>query len=53
MEIINATNTTNNPRQTNYRPVVIDEKAMKAILYLGIRGELSLPKPENKVDILV
>jgi hypothetical protein len=32
---------------------IIDERAMKQILYLGLRGDVSLPVEERKVDIIV
>jgi hypothetical protein len=31
---------------------LIDEKDIRAILYLGIRGKVSLPVEDHKVDIL-
>ena len=31
---------------------VINPVDIKAILYLGLRGDVSLPAPEHKVDIL-
>lgn len=31
---------------------MIDERDIKAILYLGIRGEVALPVEKHKVDIL-
>ena len=31
---------------------LIDAKDIKAILYLGIRGEIALPIEKHKVDIL-
>ena len=31
---------------------LIDPKEIKAILYLGIRGEIALPVEKHKVDIL-
>ena len=31
---------------------LIDEREIKAILYLGLRGDISLPVEERKVDIL-
>ncbi len=34
-------------------PQVIEPVDIKAILYLGLRGEVSLPAPEHKVDILI
>ncbi|MCK4542394.1 MAG: hypothetical protein KAU17_09180 [Spirochaetales bacterium] len=34
-------------------PNVISLEKIKAILYLGLRGEVFLPKPEHKVDIIV
>ncbi len=30
---------------------IIEPREMKAILYLGIRGELALPVEKHKVDI--
>ncbi len=32
---------------------LIDERAIKMILYLGLRGEVSLPAEERKVDIVI
>ncbi|MBI9103356.1 MAG: hypothetical protein JEY99_13140 [Spirochaetales bacterium] len=34
-------------------PTVIEPVDIKAILYLGLRGDVALPSPEHKVDILV
>ena len=31
---------------------MIEAKEIKAILYLGIRGEIALPVEKHKVDIL-
>jgi hypothetical protein len=33
-------------------PPVIEMKEIKAILYLGIRGDIALPMEEHEVDIL-
>jgi hypothetical protein len=35
------------------KPALIDLKDIKAILYLAIRGDISLPVEEHEVDILV
>ena len=32
---------------------LIDIKEIKAILYLGLRGNIALPEEEHEVDILV
>ena len=41
------------PPQTPSRDLpLIDAEDIKAILYLGIRGEIALPIEKHKVDIL-
>lgn len=34
------------------KPALIAERDIKAILYMGLRGEIVLPMDEHKVDIL-
>ncbi len=34
------------------KPPLIGEREIKAILYMGLRGEIALPIEERKVDIL-
>ena len=41
------------PPKTPDREIpLIDAKDIKAILYLGIRGDIALPVEKHKVDIL-
>jgi len=35
------------------KPALIDLRDIKAILYLAIRGDISLPVEDHEVDILV
>ena len=35
------------------KPPLIEEHDIKAILYVGLRGEISLPIENRKVDIFV
>jgi hypothetical protein len=40
------------PRSTRIKDIpLIEPKDIKAILYLGLRGEVSLPLEEHSVDI--
>jgi len=41
------------PRPIDIEPALIELKDIKAILYLALRGEVSLPVEEHEVDILV
>jgi hypothetical protein len=41
------------PRKSPTPLPVIDGDAIKAILYLGIMGDVKLPGPEKQVDIIV
>ena len=38
---------------SDVKPTLIDLKDIKAILYLAIRGDISLPVEDHEVDILV
>jgi hypothetical protein len=40
------------PKSPEREMPLIDAKDIKAILYLGIRGEIALPVEKRKVDIL-
>ena len=40
------------PKSPEREVPLIDAKDIKAILYLGIRGEIALPIEKRKVDIL-
>ena len=40
------------PKSPEREMPLIDAKDIKAILYLGIRGEVALPVEKHKVDIL-
>jgi hypothetical protein len=39
-------------QQPERQPQLIEAKDIKAILYLGLRGEITLPIEEHEVDIL-
>ena len=40
------------PHSPDREAPLIDAEDIKAILYLGIRGEIALPMEKHKVDIL-
>ena len=40
------------PPQAEKNSPIIDSNEIKAILYLGIRGKISLPVEQHKVDVL-
>lgn len=40
------------PQQPVKAPPVINSNEIRAILYLGIRGKISLPVNNHKVDVL-
>lgn len=40
------------PQQPVKEPPVINSNEIRAILYLGIRGKISLPVDHHKVDVL-
>lgn len=40
------------PPKPEFEHPVIDASAIKAILYLGIRGDIALPEERHQVDIL-
>ena len=40
------------PRSPEREMPLIDSNEIKAILYLGIRGEIALPVEKHKVDII-
>ena len=40
------------PKSPGTEPTLIDAQDIKAILYLGIRGEIALPIESHKVDLL-
>ena len=40
------------PRPIDTEPALIELKDIKAILYLGLRGEVALPIEDHEVDIL-
>jgi hypothetical protein len=56
MSIDKVENTVTSPPSAQQQPkaesALIDSDEIKAILYLGIRGEISLPIEKHDVDIL-
>ena len=40
------------PQPVSEPPTLIESDQIKAILYLGIKGEVILPDPERTIDIL-
>ena len=56
MSIDKVENTMTSPPSAQQQPkaesALIDSDEIKAILYLGIRGEISLPIEKHDVDIL-
>ncbi|MFP4363952.1 MAG: hypothetical protein ACLFR1_08780 [Spirochaetia bacterium] len=50
LNISSLPNNSQNVRAVQQRSQVINEDNMKAILYLGIRGDILLPVEKHKVD---
>ena len=51
MRIANDTQPVMQIRQNRNNVPLIESRDIKAILYLGIRGEIALPEEKHKVDI--